>query len=215
MPYITDDLNSLETYSILVSLVTIYAGLYYLTNDLGIQGEIILFIIILIFNLLFIQLWIRKAVIMLTNLLIFTFPKLKYKLQGTCIEKYLVIKSEDLKSIENEGDQINENVSREHEVNYEIPTGNIAGRYLKDDINFSEDEIQTSGLKKVRYSSSEENEASQVDQAVENSISEISSAQDANSLPEEGEINIHEAFRANRSSRFPSSEEPLLTSETS
>ena len=50
-------LNKLEQMSILTSATTIYCGLLYLTNDVGTEMKIVLFILILISNATFIFTW--------------------------------------------------------------------------------------------------------------------------------------------------------------
>ena len=52
-PYIEDKLNSMEVRSILVSAVTIYCGLYYLTGDLDYTSKVIFFVIIVVVNIYF------------------------------------------------------------------------------------------------------------------------------------------------------------------
>jgi len=58
MPYENLELNMMETRSIVVAGVTIYCGLYFLTNDLSEQVKICLFVLILSANVYFIVSWI-------------------------------------------------------------------------------------------------------------------------------------------------------------
>jgi hypothetical protein len=62
-PYIYDKLNVLELRSIMVVSTTIYSGLYYLTNDLNYEIEVMLFVLILGSNLYFIYYWIFQMII--------------------------------------------------------------------------------------------------------------------------------------------------------
>lgn len=57
MPYAAKDLNELETRSILVSCITIYAGLYYLTGNLNSGSSTVFFGAILLINVYFIIYW--------------------------------------------------------------------------------------------------------------------------------------------------------------
>jgi len=50
----------MEIRSILVATVTIYCGLYYLTNDLDEGAKIVLFIVMIITNLYFLIFWLIK-----------------------------------------------------------------------------------------------------------------------------------------------------------
>ena len=57
-PYSGKELNTMEVRSILVSTVTIYCGLYYLTGDLDYVSRVIFFIIIVVANIYFLYIWI-------------------------------------------------------------------------------------------------------------------------------------------------------------
>ncbi|CAG9320351.1 unnamed protein product [Blepharisma stoltei] len=59
-PYRTKQLNALETKSILVSGITIYCGLYYLTDELAYSTSLVLFIIIIAVNFYFLGHWISS-----------------------------------------------------------------------------------------------------------------------------------------------------------
>ena len=43
-------------------MITVYAGLWYMTGDIGYESEIILFAIMLIANLLFLLIWAKAYV---------------------------------------------------------------------------------------------------------------------------------------------------------
>jgi hypothetical protein len=58
LPYITPGLNRLELFALLTSGVTIYAGLYYLSNDIESEtARMALFAIIVLANTVFIVYW--------------------------------------------------------------------------------------------------------------------------------------------------------------
>ena len=57
-PYALSQLNQMESKSIIVSAVTIYSGLFFLTNDLNNDSKILLFIMMLLSNLFFLGYWI-------------------------------------------------------------------------------------------------------------------------------------------------------------
>ena len=57
-PYTQKIINQIETVSLIVGLITVYAGMWYLTGDIGDETSIIIFAIILLTNLLFLTLWI-------------------------------------------------------------------------------------------------------------------------------------------------------------
>ena len=60
-PYSEDELNAMEVRSILVSGVTIYCGLYFLTKDLDESGKLFFFVLIVGFNIYFLVCWIIKT----------------------------------------------------------------------------------------------------------------------------------------------------------
>jgi hypothetical protein len=59
LPFLEDDLNSLETKSLISATFTLYCGIYYLSGGLDAVTIIILFVLILITNLTFIISWLR------------------------------------------------------------------------------------------------------------------------------------------------------------
>lgn len=59
-PFENDDLNEMELRGISVAAVTIYAGLYYLTNDLDGPGRYFFFFLIVFVNLYFLLYWLFK-----------------------------------------------------------------------------------------------------------------------------------------------------------
>ena len=61
-PFRTPGFNVLETKSILVSLLTIYIGLYFQANTWRMEINIVLFVVILLANVYFLVSWIRRIV---------------------------------------------------------------------------------------------------------------------------------------------------------
>jgi hypothetical protein len=59
-PYTHPDLNELETRGLLVATVTIYCGLYYLTDDIDQTTKLVLFTVIIVANALFLIFWLVK-----------------------------------------------------------------------------------------------------------------------------------------------------------
>ena len=59
-PFMSSDLNQMEFRSILVATVTIYSGLYFLTQDLDQSTKLILFITMIVANLYFFIYWCSK-----------------------------------------------------------------------------------------------------------------------------------------------------------
>jgi hypothetical protein len=66
-PYDTDELNSLEKKSILCSAVTIFCGLYFLTNSLSNLVKLVFFFIILGANLYFIFYWLKGMIVSIAD----------------------------------------------------------------------------------------------------------------------------------------------------
>jgi hypothetical protein len=59
-PFMNDELNQCESRSILVSAITIYCGLYYLTGHLDYYTRLWLFVVIVVANVYFLFYWGRK-----------------------------------------------------------------------------------------------------------------------------------------------------------
>ena len=57
-PFISPDMNKMEFRSILVSIITIYCGLYYLAPDMTFTGRVILFVLLIVFNSIFFGYWV-------------------------------------------------------------------------------------------------------------------------------------------------------------
>ena len=56
-PYLTSELNSLETRNILVAEITIYCGLFFLSQDLTKGAEVFLFLTMVVANTYFVLYW--------------------------------------------------------------------------------------------------------------------------------------------------------------
>jgi hypothetical protein len=61
-PFMTKDLNEVEELSIIASTVTIYCGLYYLSDVLNYEGKVFFFIIIVSANFYFLFTWFTNFV---------------------------------------------------------------------------------------------------------------------------------------------------------
>lgn len=72
-PFRTPVFNMLETKSILVSLLTIYVGLYFQANTWRVEINVILFVVILLANIYFLVSWIRKIVPIVVSTIVRTF----------------------------------------------------------------------------------------------------------------------------------------------
>jgi len=91
-PFIEDDLNNIETKSLISATFTLYCGLFYLSGDLDGNSSYVLFILILSSNIIFGVLWF----IAYTKEMFRKFSNSKF------VEKYFAkrsVKSEDSNSI--------------------------------------------------------------------------------------------------------------------
>ncbi|CAG9320353.1 unnamed protein product [Blepharisma stoltei] len=88
-PYKTEQLNSLEKKSILVSGITIYCGLYYLTEELAYSSRVILFVIIVSINLFFMAQWMSSMTGIGLWILYSKFRWLRVLMHGTRMEEWL------------------------------------------------------------------------------------------------------------------------------
>ena len=59
LPYNVEQLNKMEKQSIIVSAVTIYCGLFFLTGELDQFGKICLFLLMVIANIVFLTYWVH------------------------------------------------------------------------------------------------------------------------------------------------------------
>jgi len=84
-PYNNSSLNEMEMRAILVAAVTIYCGLYYLTDDLSEIAKIVIFVIMIVINLHFLLYFLSKLGISMISIIGKSLP---------CLRKYL-IKLED------------------------------------------------------------------------------------------------------------------------
>ena len=62
LPFQVDKLNKLEQMSILTAATTIYCGLWYMTEDMGAEMEILLFMLILVANSIFVITWLHGII---------------------------------------------------------------------------------------------------------------------------------------------------------
>jgi hypothetical protein len=74
-PFTDQKLNELEFRSILTSAVTIYCGLFYLTEDLDEVTKLILFLLIIAMNAYFLLYWIESYVFMWLSTLAQSYPR--------------------------------------------------------------------------------------------------------------------------------------------
>eukprot|EP00359_Climacostomum_virens_P000523 CAMPEP_0204898508 /NCGR_PEP_ID=MMETSP1397-20131031/1335_1 /ASSEMBLY_ACC=CAM_ASM_000891 /TAXON_ID=49980 /ORGANISM="Climacostomum Climacostomum virens, Strain Stock W-24" /LENGTH=1022 /DNA_ID=CAMNT_0052066371 /DNA_START=57 /DNA_END=3125 /DNA_ORIENTATION=- len=100
-PYEVEDLNMIETRAIVVAGITIYSGLYFLTNDIGEETKILLFLVILLSNLYFILLWIFGISKTLLEKLAAKFPYFILKFCG-CIPSLRGAAMRSVKDLEGE-----------------------------------------------------------------------------------------------------------------
>lgn len=95
-PYNDNDLNEIELRSKLVAVITIYCGLFYLSGDINSILEIILFCLILLSNLYFFILFLKKLLVSI-EYLINKLPCLKSRL-GISVEQLQSSNTLDLTS---------------------------------------------------------------------------------------------------------------------
>ena len=80
-PYTASELNHMELQSLLVSTLTLYCGLFYLTDTISNFFQLFLFSLIIIGNAYFLSLWIYWMVQALIDVIIKLSPHLKYYLR--------------------------------------------------------------------------------------------------------------------------------------
>jgi len=80
-PYVTKALNGLEVRSLAVALITIYCGLYFLTEDIDYTTQICLLIMLILANLYFFLYWVIKLAERLPSYLKQKKPQLYKKLE--------------------------------------------------------------------------------------------------------------------------------------
>ena len=76
-PYNSDELNHMEVEALITATLTIYCGLYYLTEDISEAFKIVLFVIIVCGNSYFIILWFYWMLKALIDMIAKTIPSLK------------------------------------------------------------------------------------------------------------------------------------------
>jgi hypothetical protein len=77
LPYNHPSLNKLEMRGILCAAVTIYCGLYYLTDDLGEPAKIFFFVVMLVVNIVFLYYFLSKLTAELAPIILKFLPFLK------------------------------------------------------------------------------------------------------------------------------------------
>ena len=78
-PYNSNELNHMETEALFTATITIYCGLYYLSNSIGEELKLVLFLVIVIGNAYFIFYWIYYMLQALVDMLIKFFPQFRGK----------------------------------------------------------------------------------------------------------------------------------------
>jgi hypothetical protein len=76
-PYVTSAFNELEQRAILVSAVTLYCGLFFVSDALNIYTKILLFVAIVLANVYFLGLWMYRICIAGCSILLIKIPFLK------------------------------------------------------------------------------------------------------------------------------------------
>ena len=80
-PYVSEVLNHMETESLITSAVTVYCGLFYLTQDTAGPFQIVLFVMIVVGNAYFILYWGYWMFQALLDIIVKYFPSLKHALK--------------------------------------------------------------------------------------------------------------------------------------
>jgi len=80
-PFVVDHLNQLETSAIFTATVTIYCGVYYLTNDLDEYSKILFFVLMLGCNAYFLVFWLKYMLKAGVEALLNAFPRIKNRLK--------------------------------------------------------------------------------------------------------------------------------------
>ena len=80
-PYISKEMNNMEMQSLIVSAVTIYSGLFYLTNGINTSFQFALFILMLTSNTYLIAYWCYYMIQALLDIIVKFSPRLRYFLK--------------------------------------------------------------------------------------------------------------------------------------
>jgi hypothetical protein len=99
-PYTLDELNDLEIIAILITSGTIYAGLYYLTVEIGNSyvdyiGAVLLFVFVAILNSIFFILWFNKTSKIALNIGVEKFPRIRKILAKLHLDRFLSQEDQD------------------------------------------------------------------------------------------------------------------------
>jgi hypothetical protein len=111
-PYFKRSLNKAEMRSILVAAVTIYCGLYYLTEDLDETSKTLLFVTIVLANAYFLLTWMHKMLGVGMLVLLKWVP---------CFGRFIHAKTDESISLAKAHDYFAEEVAYNHERNVEPP----------------------------------------------------------------------------------------------
>lgn len=111
-PYFKRSLNKAEMRSILVAAVTIYCGLYYLTDDLDETSKTLLFVTIVLANAYFLLTWMHKMLGVGMLVLLKWVP---------CFGRFIQAKTDESISLAKAHDYFAEEVAYNHERNVEPP----------------------------------------------------------------------------------------------
>ena len=77
-PYNSVELNNMEMEALITSTLTLYCGLYYLTRDVGVAFQMILFCLILLGNGYFICYWLYWVTLAMLDIVVQYFPNIRY-----------------------------------------------------------------------------------------------------------------------------------------
>ena len=80
-PYKTHELNHMEMEALITSTLTLYCGLYYLTDDIGTLFQIILFVVIILGNSYFVLYWLYWMIKAISDIIVKIFPVLRFLLK--------------------------------------------------------------------------------------------------------------------------------------
>jgi len=112
-PYFKKSLNKAEMRSILVAAVTIYCGLYYLTEDLDEVSKTLLFVTIVCINGYFLLMWSRNMLGVSVLIVLKWVP---------CLGRFVKAKTEESLSLAKERDYFAEEVAQNQERTVEAPS---------------------------------------------------------------------------------------------
>lgn len=80
-PYNSTELNHMEVEALITATLTLYCGLYYLTNSIGEEFKTVLFVLIVVGNAYFVLLWLYWMTMAIFNIIVQVIPSLRYILK--------------------------------------------------------------------------------------------------------------------------------------